>query len=180
LPIEFARTSSKSADKRVTLVTLSEAPPVRTLWCLLAVNDLNEAKQALVEREGITGEKKLDKIGFWEPKVDPEQQSAAGGDPLAKEKPADKAKPKPKQDVADAVGRWAAANDLAGVVWTDLEPTFGDKFEQKVIEAVLKHLRSLSYTDGKYAEEYVRRTPRQIDTECRRAIEKAFGWAPVG
>jgi len=155
LPIEFARTSSKAADKRVTLVVLPKAPPVRCLWTLLAVKDLDEAKEALADREGLTGDNRLSNIGFW-----------------ATDK-------RSGHVYVDEVRRWAESRHLTGAAWTALEPTFMEAFDAASLGKVIEHLRGLSHAERKHAEEYIRRTPRQIDTECRRLIEKVFGWTPI-
>jgi len=155
LPIEFARTSSRAADKRVTLVVLPKAPTVRCLWTLLAVKDLDEAKEALADREELTGANRLRNIGFW------------GRDK------------KSEHVCVDEVGRWAQSKQLTGVVWTALEPNFMKEFDGASLEKVIEHLRGLSHAERKHAEEYIRRTPRQIDSECRRLIEKVFGWTPI-
>jgi hypothetical protein len=64
LPIEFAR---KSRDDRATLVLLPKAPFVRSLWALMSVSELQAAKEALADREGMTGDNKTKHIGHWSP-----------------------------------------------------------------------------------------------------------------
>ena len=54
LPIEFAR---QSGDKRITLVIEEKSDPIRTLWALMSVNDIKEAKESLRKREGCSEEK---------------------------------------------------------------------------------------------------------------------------
>src|SRR5690606_15301247 len=49
LPIEFVR---QSKDGRLTLVIYENAKPIRTLWALMATDNLEEAKENLKEREG--------------------------------------------------------------------------------------------------------------------------------
>ena len=59
VPIEFTR---KSANGRITLVIDDDAQPVRVLWAQLSLTDLDAARTALKEREGITAKD-------WEPLV---------------------------------------------------------------------------------------------------------------
>jgi len=151
LPIEFARESS---DRRITLVITKGATPVQTLWSALDVNTLAEAQAALAAREGISDENMARSVGTW----------SAG-------------------QVAEAppgVDEWAAQQGLAHVVWTALRPKIGKQFRTPSIAEVLSHLTQLEGADRDRAEEYVRRTPRQIITPCRAAIEAALGWTPLG
>jgi hypothetical protein len=69
LPVEFARHSSRD---RVTLVLVPTVPLVRTLWCSLAVTDLETARNELAARESVTQTKDRS-IGFWP------RTSGAGG-----------------------------------------------------------------------------------------------------
>lgn len=149
LPIEFARQSS---GDRVTLVLLEKAPVVHSLWALMSVSELNVAKEALANREGMTGKDKTKNIGFWRG-----DQNSAG---LSVE------------DIAE----WANRVDIEAVIWTALCPTFSDEYSPGLADKVIDHLRSLSHEKRLNAERYVRRTPRQIDTQVRRRIEREFGW----
>src|SRR2546428_11550924 len=57
LPIEFARQTS---DGRLTLVLVRNQPTVplvRSLWALFSVSQLDVARQALADREGIQNER---------------------------------------------------------------------------------------------------------------------------
>ncbi len=96
-----------------------------------------------------------------------------------------------KYDEVKAIGRWADAHGLDGVVWTALPPKLGtlppkcDECERTpgVCEVdvceVLDYLRRLEGAQRRHAEEYVRRAPRQIDTAYRRKIEAELHWTPV-
>jgi len=44
---------------------------------------------------------------------------------------------------------------------------------------VLQYLRGLDRNKQELAEEYIRKTPKQIDTDYRRAIESELGWTYV-
>jgi hypothetical protein len=153
LPIEFAR---ESDDGRITLVICNVDFRVRSCWALLEANDLATAKRQLASREGIR-DKNIEKaIGFWERARKTSHGVGAG-----------------------EIAQWAQTTQLDAVVWTNLES--GLKSARGVvpsIEAVLNHLRKLSHAQGTLAEQYIRRAPRQIDTEHRRQIAKELGWLP--
>jgi hypothetical protein len=111
-----------------------------------------DAREALRDREGVLQRNEQSHIGSW-----------AVGRPAA-----------PIQGL-DA---WARTRQLDGVVWTALPPKFGNAEVMPSIEEVISHLRSLTGAKRDEAERYVRRTPRQIDTNYRRRIENEFGWTP--
>lgn len=62
LPIEFARESS---GQRITLVLVDGAKPVRSLWALMSSSELDEARNALRKREGISESRLEEYMGFW-------------------------------------------------------------------------------------------------------------------
>lgn len=147
--VEFTRQSS---DDRMTLVIDPSARPVRVLWALMLPTDLQIAKEALRDREGITGTDSLSRIGSWEHRdTSPE-------------------------NIPD-LRRWAEDRGLDGAVWTALKPRFGKEERSPSIDEVIGHLRGLSGTTRDHAKEYVARAPRQIDTDYRRQIEAALGWS---
>lgn len=148
LPVEYAR---ESGDGRVTLVAVPDAPPSRTFWTLLETDDLSDARRRLRRRE----RSRPGTIGAWPP--------PDGGEPAALE----------------AVARWARARGLDGVVWTALRPRFAE-VEGRVPtrREVVDHLAGLRGARRARAERYVRRTPRQIRTPYRTAIERRLGWTP--
>ena len=152
LPIEFARIS---CDDRVTLVLLDKAPVVRSLWALMSVSELQLAKEALADREGMTGNDKTKHIGYWS--MDHNSDGAA----------------------VEEIAEWANRVGIEAVIWTALPPTFGDEYSPGLSDKVIDHLRSLSHEKRQNAERYVRRAPRQIDTEVRRRIERELGWLPM-
>jgi hypothetical protein len=81
------------------------------------------------------------------------------------------------------VDAWACQAGLDGVVWTALKPRFNKKDGcMPTIDQVLGYLRGLSHNDHatwNLAQEYVRKAPRQIDTDYRRRMECEFGWTPL-
>ena len=44
---------------------------------------------------------------------------------------------------------------------------------------VMNYVRGLTGAKRRITEQYVRRTPRQIDTAFRRLMEAEFNWDPV-
>jgi hypothetical protein len=152
LPLEFAR---QSANGRITLVIAPGAAPIAVLWCALDVATLDEARQALAEREGI-------KAAFFERSVGCWSEAARSA----------------HRETA-SIGKWAEAAGLAGVVWTALQPRFAGRSVQPSIDQVVAHLANLDAEAKRLAEEYVRRAPPQIKTAYRERIERDLGWVPA-
>jgi hypothetical protein len=65
-------------------------------------------------------------------------------------------------------------------VWTNLPPEFGGSKRIPTVEEIVPYLASCQGEERERAEEYVRKAPRQIDTEYRRKIEAELGWTPQG
>ena len=152
LPIEFAR---QSRDGRVTLVLLDKAPVVRSLWALMSVSDLQAAIEALADREGMRGADKTKNVGCWSM-----DQKSSG---LS----------------VDEIAKWTSRTGVEAVIWTALPATFDDKFGPGLVVNVLDYLRPLSHEKRRNAERYIRKAPRQVDTDVRRRIEREFGWLPI-
>ena len=154
LPIEYARHSSRD---RITLVLTPGAAMVRSLWTLMLVNDLDMAKISLAKREGIPAKNIQKDVGFC--------SGATKSDGVS----------------SDVIAKWASCIGLDTVVWTALPPKFdGQDGKIPTAEDVISFLRHPSQKYPGKAEEYIRKTPRQIDTEYRRRIEAELNWAPVG
>jgi hypothetical protein len=151
LPIELARESSGG---RVTFVLLDKAPLVRSLWALMSVSNLQAAKEALADREGLTANPKTRDIGHW---------SANGHSDGAG---------------IEAIANWASNVGIEAAIWTDLDATFSEEYQPDLADDVIAHLRSLPHEKRQNAEQYIRRAPKQIDTEVRRSIERELGWVP--
>jgi hypothetical protein len=150
LPIEFVRQSN---DGRLTLIITNSAKPVRTLWALMATDDLNTAKQSLKIREGIPSSKfetSISSITISENTED---------------------------EVKLCIQNWAKSLKLGAVIWTSLPSKFRETegVEPSIDEAII-YLNSLDINKRVTAEEYIRRAPKQIDTEFRRKFESEFGW----
>lgn len=154
LPIEFAR---QSKDGRITLVIVRNraVPPVRSLWAMMDTNDISHAKEALCEREGIP-ETKIDQlIGCW-----------IKGREINRE-----------DNIVFTISSWAERMGLDAVIWTDLPPKFNNENDRvPTIEEVLNYLSSLDPAKRKKAEQYIRMTPVQVDTDYRRKIIEKLNW----
>src|SRR5438034_11528336 len=72
--VEFAR---QSRDGRITLVLCEAAEFVRLLWAQMDTSDLTVAREALRDRESLTGRDWASSIGSWRPN-DPEPPLIAG------------------------------------------------------------------------------------------------------
>ena len=153
LPIEFCRHSNNG---RLTLVISPGKPELRALWALSSAATLAEAVESLQKREGMTGPQQIkDKnTGVWP--ADPKHAS-----------------------VRESVSKWGVAKCLDAVVWTALEPRCHKEKRCPTAEEAVSIIRDLPHEKKRIAEEYVRRTPIQIDTDFRRRFEQEFGWRPI-
>jgi hypothetical protein len=149
LPIEFTR---QSKDGRLTLVITNGSKPVRVLWALMDTISVDEAKKSLQVREGIIKENIEKHIGLI--KID---------------------------DTTDDINQveirdWAKGKRLDAVIWTALRSKFGERETAPSIDEAVNYLKTRNVQEKRHAEEYVRRTPKQIDTEDRQRFEKEFNW----
>ena len=152
LPIEFAR---QSQDDRITLVIVPGRPLIRSLWAICSLDDLNDARDALGEREGMPKENFDLHLGIWN-------------------------KGQTTDEIEDRIGEWAKSLKLDAIIWTKLLPKFNKKEGIPTVEQVVSHLSKLRHEKRKNAERYVRMAPLQIDTDYRRCIEKELHWTPLG
>lgn len=149
LPIEFAR---QSRDGRLTLVLVPRYPTkVRSLWGLLSSESVQEARDALQQREDVPDTNKEAHIKAW-----------SAGDP-------------PPADFPE-ISMWSEHLALDAVVWTGLPPKVGRREVLPNADEAVEHLRGLAHEQRRNAERYVRMTPIQVDTPYRRRFEKEFGW----
>jgi hypothetical protein len=154
LPIEFAR---HSRGDRITLVIVPGVRYVRSLWTLMTVPDVETGRAQLGQREGVEAHWISKHIGSW--------SSASPGE----------------AGMAGEIGRWASRLELDGVVWTALPPSFhGQVGRIPTADEVISFLRGLPPERQQGAAEYIRKVPRQIDTEYRRRIEAELSWTPIG
>ncbi len=149
LPVEFTRISN---NNRVTLVIDKEAKPVRTLWALMTTDSLGEAKVSLKIREGIKKDSLIHSIG-----KDENSENA----------------------VHLTVKDWLIEKDIDYAIWTGLSFSKKTDNQRPSIDKIIEHLNSIDLRECKAAEEYIRKAPKQIDTEYRRKIELKLGWTPI-
>ena len=149
-PLVHVEFARESNDGRVTLVLHPTARRVRSLWAMMGATDVDGARRDLGRREGIPPRRWPELIGAW-----PEQCSGC----------------------IVGLDEWARERRLEAVVWTAL----GSNFEEgQPLEAqVIGHLQALVGTKREKAEQYVRRTPKQIDTAIRARLKERFGWTAV-
>lgn len=150
VPVEFTRQSS---DGRITLVVEPSAVPVRVLWALMLATELQAAKEALRDREGVAVNNWMSRIGSWQ-------------------------RGEPAPQAMSSLPDWAQPHGLDAVIWTALGPRFNGAERSPTVDEVVQYLRTLTGTARDNAERYVRCAPRQIDTEYRRRIEAELGWSP--
>lgn len=162
LPIEFARISR---DGRLTLVICpegTEGKNVPTLWTYSAKTDLQAARDNLRCREG------TQKIGYI---------SLSEGRECSRlsEKYA---------ELLEVIRSWAREKELDAVIWTDLDANWicpPNKYRNKVkqpfnADNVIGYLKRLKEAELRYAEEYIRFAPQQIETPIRSKIEHHLKW----
>ncbi len=153
LGVEFTRQSN---DGRLTLVISPLASPIRTLWAQVATDNLDTAKESLRLREGIIANNFAAHISS----VNVEEET---NDP-----------------VKLIIKEWAASLKIDAAIWTNLPPKFNNtaNIAPTEIEAV-NYLHGLDINKRQLAEEYIRRTPKQIDTAFRRRFEVELGWTCI-
>ncbi len=154
LQIEFSRISS---DDRVTLVIdeNAEVKEVRVLWAKLKnVNNLDDAIYLLAKREGT----KCKNIHY---SINGKIHKDVSGRNKKK------------------IVMWQERKKLDVVIWTGLKPKNRSGNRRSSVDDIIQHLNSLDQCDKKRAEEYIRRTPIQIDTIYRKRIEAEFNWTPT-
>ena len=136
-----------SEGQRLTLVIAPWRLLLSVLWNELKGNDVDHAVRSLREREG------THTIGAW--KLGKRSEFPYGRE----------------------IGRWGSEIGASAVIWTALPPKFGGRPGRIPSRAeVITYLRPVEGVDRTEAERYIRRTPAQIRTRYRAAIESALGW----
>ncbi len=96
-PLVRAEFLRQSQDQRITLVLHKDVPFVRSLWALMPVASLAEAREKLALREGIKDARIAQDIGAW-------------------------SQGSPEVPVIAGLAAWAVAHGIGHVVWTALPP----------------------------------------------------------
>ena len=157
LPIEFARISK---DGRLTLVITPNGTEVKTYFAISNYETLDEAVLNLAVREG------------------------SGREQMGSYDKSDNAFSK-KVFFDKNILNWINKTDIDAVIWTNLAENWEIKDEKKeVIETIkpderIDYLKNLKGNKSALAEEYIRRTPTQIQTHYRTLIEKELNWKPI-
>jgi hypothetical protein len=150
LPIEFVR---QSKDGRLTLAITESAKPIRILWSLMTTNDLELAKNSLRIREQIPEKRIIDFIGVV------------------------KINETTNNHIESIIKEWAVKMKLDAVIWTNLPAKFNDtNTREPTLNEAIDYLKSLDLDKKSTAEEYIRKAPKQIDTEFRKKFVTEFGW----
>jgi len=169
LPVEFAR---RSGGDRATLVIMPpkyELSPSRVYWARSALNDKQEARANLREREGGPklrfihyAELPPDGKGRWGPNYQ------GGG---------------PEDIVGQRIVDWLRSNDhgIGTAIWTGLPPKGFDLSDPNLtkedVVRWLLHLQMHGDESVRAAREYVEFAPSSIRTPIRGAIMGALKWS---
>ncbi len=157
LQIEFARISK---DGRLTLVITENGTKVPVLYALSNHQSVEEAILNLAVREG-SGRRS---IGSYD-----------------KTKNEFSSKVFFEQNILD----WIKDKDIDAVIWTNLGENWDIKNEKgEIIRKIqpdnrIEYLKDLKGSTSALAEEYIRRTPPQIQTDFRKLIEEELNWKSI-
>lgn len=147
LPIEYSRISN---DGRLTLVISDEANEVKTLFAISTFETLDQAILNLAIREGSN----ISTIGFY----------------LKNSNQISPSNFKYRINIEN----WLEQNDsVDAIIWTNLPENWSAKTK---LQNRIEYLASLDKKASKSAEEYISKTPKQINTQLRSEIEKVLNW----
>ena len=147
LPIEYSRISS---DGRLTLVISDEGNEVKTLFAISTFETLDQAILNLAIREGSN----ISTIGFY---INSSNQISPNN-----------------FNQKNNIKNWLEQNNsIDAVIWTNLPENW--KAKTKFLNRI-EYLASLDNKASKSAEEYIRKTPKQINTQLRSEIEERLDW----
>jgi hypothetical protein len=147
LPIEYSRISG---DGRLTLVISDDVNEVKTLFAISTFETLDQAILNLAIRENSN----ISTIGFY---IKNSSQISPNNF-------------KYRYNIEN----WLKQNDnIDAVIWTNLPKNWTSK---TTYQDRIEYLLSLTGNASVKAEEYIRKTPKQINTELRNEIEKSLNW----
>jgi len=149
--VEYLR---KSANKRLTLVLDPTALAVQSLWATMKSETVAEAIAALGQRESIPDKNWHKYVGHW----------TAG---------------MPSPSCIDSLPTWVQSKGIDHLIWTSLPPKFDEQVLPATPDEVVAYLSALTGDERERAEEYVRKTPKQIRTFYRQTIEELLHWTYI-
>lgn len=79
--------------------------------------------------------------------------------------------------IKKAIVDWLRLNNIDAAIWTAVG--YGNGKVRPTVEEIIKHLKTLQGQTLTDAEEYIRKAPKQINTEYRKRIEEDLGWTPI-
>ena len=147
LPIEYSRIS---VDGRLTLVISDVVNEVKTLFAISNFDTLDQAILNLAIRKGSN----TSTIGFF---IKNSSQISPNN-----------------FKYRNNIENWLKQNDnVDALIWTNLPENWKSKttYQDRV-----EYLLSLTENTNMKAEEYIRKTPKQINTVLRSEIEKRLNW----
>ena len=148
--VEFVR---ESDNGRITLVLHKDANPVRSLWARMTVDTQPAAVRALAMREYSDLAKKT------------EREIASWSEKNIGRWPKDYTTNLDRECILD-LDAWATSRSIDHMIWTALPPKFnGRRCHVPSPEEVIQRLLARPECEEDPAEKYVRRAPRQINTE---------------
>jgi hypothetical protein len=147
LPIEYSRISG---DGRLTLVISDEVNEVKTLFAISTFETLDQAILNLAIREGSN----ISTIGFY---IKNSSQTSPNNF-------------KYRNNIENLLKQ---NDNVDAVIWTNLTKNWTSKttYQDRV-----EYLLSLTENAKLKAEEYIRKTPKQINTALRSEIEERLNW----
>ena len=140
-----------SGDDNVTLIIDDKAKPIQVMWALFETNDIDTAREMLRKRERTI----IDNIHFA----------------IAEEKVDDKIK--------STIIQWIKTKEIDMAIWTGLSYSSKTENKRPTAEEIIRHLKNLPEEGKIVAEKYIRKAPKQIQTEYRKRIEEELGWTPT-
>lgn len=145
LPVELCRVGD--GGELATAICMN-APAVASLWALLDTPSLEDACQALREREQI-----------------PHSRDDGIGSFICSDRS------------TGVLAQWARERELDAVIWTALPPRFaGIEARIPTVDDVIDYLQSLTGEVRVHAREYIEQLPQQIATPYRDVIRRSLGW----